>query len=108
MAWTGSTAVELWTDHRYTVSPSAFYRVFELAVPERSVGTWKKYLRDHRVAVDSKKRVGGRVELVPVRSVRAETVNGEPVIPRRDVVSLIREHPGIYANAEDLLIAESG
>lgn len=107
-AWTGSTAVEIWTDHRYTVSPSAFYRVFELAVPSRSVGKWKSYLRRHRVAVDSRKRVGARVELVPLRAVRAEIVKGEPVIPRREVVSLIRGHPAIYANAEDLLLDKSG
>lgn len=98
----------MWTDHRYTVSPSAFYRIFELAVPADSVGKWKEYLRGHRVAVDSKKRVGARVELVPVRRVRSEMVDGEPVIPRRDVVSLIRKHPAIYANAEDLLLDESG
>lgn len=103
-AWTGSTAVELWTGHRYTISPSVFYRVFELAVPSRAVGTWRAYLRDHRVTVDSKKRVGARVELVPVRTVRVETVDGEPVIPRRDVVSLIRAHPAIYANSEELLL----
>jgi hypothetical protein len=107
-AWTGSTAVEVWTSHRYTVSPSAFYRVFELEVPVGSIGTWKEYLRGHRVAVDSRKRVGARVELVPVRTVRSETVDGEPVIPRRDVVSLIRAHPGIYANARGLLLDKSG
>jgi hypothetical protein len=107
-AWTGSTAVELWTDHRYTVSPSAFYRVFELAIPSSSLETWKKYLRGHRVAVDSKKRVGARIELVPVRALKVEILNGEPVIPRRDVVSLIRDHPAIYANAEDLLIDKPG
>ena len=107
-AWTGSTAVELWTGHRYTVSPSAFSRVFELAVPARSVGKWKEYLRGHRVAVDSRKRVGARVELVPVRAVRSETLDGEPVILRRNVVSLIRAHPAIYADAEGLLLASSG
>lgn len=107
-AWTGSTAVELWTGHRYTVSPSAFYRVFELAVPSRSVGAWRRYLRANRVAVESRKRVGARVELVPVRKlVRVRIVDGEPVIPRRDVVSLIRAHPAIYANSEELLLDES-
>jgi len=103
-AWTGSTAVEVWTGHRYTVSPSVFYRVFELAVPSRSVSAWKDYLRGNRIAFESRKRVGARVELVPVRTVRAETVEGEPVIPRRDVISLIRAHPAIYANSEELLL----
>ena len=107
-AWAGSTAVELWTDHQYTVSPSPFYRVFELAVPAHSVGKWKEYLRSHGVAVNSRKKVGARVELVPVRTVRAEIINGEPVVARRDMVSLIREHPAIYANAEDLLLGEPG
>lgn len=103
-AWTGSTAVELWTDHRYFVSPSAFNRIYELAIPTRSVSAWKTYLRDHKVSSDSRKRVGARVELVAVRSLRLVTVNGEPVIPRHDVVSLIRAHPGIYANSEELLL----
>jgi hypothetical protein len=106
-AWTGSTAVELWTGHRYTVSPSVFYRVLELAVPAHSVGHWRSYLRHHRVGVDTRKRVGVRVELSPVRTVHADFVEGEPVIPRRDVVSLIRDHPAIYANAEELLLGKS-
>lgn len=106
MAWTGSTAVELWTDHRYTVSPTVYSRVFELSVPSSSVSAWTSYLRSRGVAVESKKRVGARVELVPVRRVRAVMVHGEPVIPRRDVVALIRAHPAIYADAEDLLLAE--
>lgn len=105
-AWTGSTAVEVWTGHRYTVSPSAFSRIFELAVPTRSVATWKKYLKVRKIRVDSRKRVGARVELVPVRTVRAEMVDGEPVVPRGDVVSLIRAHPAIYANSEELLLDE--
>jgi len=104
-AWTGSSAVELWTGYRYTVSPSAFVRIFELAVPTASMGLWKEYLKGHHVATDSRRRVGARVELVPVRTVKGVIVNGEPVIPRREVVSLIREHPGIYASAEDLLLA---
>jgi hypothetical protein len=103
-AWTGSTAVELWTGHRYTVSPSAFSRIFELAVPSRSVSAWKDYLRGNKVRVDSRKRVGARVELVPVRKVRVAIVDGEPVIPRREVVLLIRTHPAIYANSEELLL----
>ncbi len=105
-AWTGSTAVEVWTGHRYTVSPSAFSRVFELAVPSRSVVRWRKYLSRRKISVDPRKRVGARVDLVSVPAVRAVMVNDEPVIPRREVVSLIRAHPAIYANSEELLLDE--
>lgn len=103
-AWTGSTAVELWTKHRYTVSPSVFYRVLELAVPSQSIEMWRSYLRAQRIALDSRKKVGVRVELVPVPAVRSEKVDGEPVIPRSEVVALVRGHPAIYANAEELLL----
>lgn len=103
-AWAGSTAVEVWTRNGYSVSPSAFSRVFSLAIPEKAVPRWEEYLRKNGLSVKPRKRIGARVELVPVRRVRSTAVAGEPVIPRAEVVSLIREMPSVYAGAEELLI----
>ncbi len=103
-AWTGKTAVELWTNGRYRVAPSPFYRVFEVAVPTANLATWRKYLADRNVMTNVGKRVGARVELVPVERVDTVSVSGEPVIPRVAVERLIERHPGLFANAKELLL----
>lgn len=103
-AWDDSSAVEAWTGGRYVVSPSVYARVFHLAVPNTAVALWRDYLSRHGVSTASRKRVGARVELRGVARLHVTEVNGEPVIPRGDVVRLIRAHPGIYANAEELFV----
>lgn len=103
-AWTGPTAVEVWTRGRYAVSPSAFTRVFSIAIPEKSLAIWKNYLEKSRLSTKPRKRIGARVRLVPVKSLRSVKIGGEPVIPRNEVVALIRDRPSIFANAEELMI----
>jgi hypothetical protein len=103
-AWTGETALEVWTGGRYRIAPSLYFRVFELAVPRNRSGFWSRYLADRGVSTKIGKRVGARVRLVAVEQVVAETVEGEPVVPRGDIERLIREHPGLYGNAKDLLL----
>jgi hypothetical protein len=104
MAWTGSTAVEAWTDHRYTVSPSVFCRIFDLAIPPGRANEWRLYLARHHVSTNARKRVGARVDLVPTRNLEVVNVHGEPVVPKSVVLRAIREHRAIYANAEELLL----
>ena len=103
MAWTGPDAVSVWTGGRYTVSPTAFLRIFHLIVPASAETAWRKYLRDHRIATDPRRRTGARVELSvvehPVRTVH----RGEPVIPRSAALRLIRAHRAIYAEADRLV-----
>lgn len=102
--WDGPTAVEAWTGGRYRVSPTVYSIIFHLAVPKGAVPAWEDYLSRYGVSLKARKRIGARVELREVSRVRAVALNGEPVPPRADVVSLIRAHPGIYADAEALLI----
>jgi hypothetical protein len=102
-AWTGSSAVELWTNGRYRLAPSPYYRVFEVAVPAPNLLAWRRYLSGRNVMTHSRKRVGARVDLVPVDRVDAVSVDGEPVIPRGAVERLIARHPGLFGNARELL-----
>jgi hypothetical protein len=102
-AWTGRTAVEVWTEGRYRMAPSPFYRVFELAVPGSHLVTWKKYLASRNVATHSGKRVGARVDLFPVGRIVSTNVGGEPVISRASVERLIDSHPALFAGAKELL-----
>jgi hypothetical protein len=104
MAWAGRSAVELWTGGRYRIAPSPFYRIFEVAVPAERAAEWRDYLANRNVATRQGKRVGARVDLVPVRRVESIELGGEPVIPRASVERLIREHPALYAGAKDLLL----
>lgn len=103
-AWAGETAVEHWTGGRYKWAPSLFSRIYTLAIPSEAEANWKAFLRRHGVSTSSRKRVGARVELVPRRILKREFVEGEPVVPRREVLALIRNHPGLYGEAEELLL----
>ncbi len=103
-AWTGNTAVEIWTDGAYVTMPNSYLLVYDLLVRKTDVGMWKEYLRRHSVSYAGKKRVGCYVALEGTDEIRSVVVNGEPVIPKEDVVKLIREHPGLYAEAEDLIV----
>ncbi|MDE1822393.1 MAG: hypothetical protein KGJ23_13020 [Euryarchaeota archaeon] len=103
--WTGSAAVEVWTGGRYLVAPHPFLRVFHLAVPRERVALWRSYLRRRGISSASRKRVGASVHLTPREELRVVVHRGEPVIPRREVLALIRESPGLYADAEELVEA---
>jgi hypothetical protein len=102
-AWDGASAVEVWTKGRYRVSPSMYYRIYSVAVPKNHRRLWVPYLAKHGLSLRSRKRVGARVEIREVPSFMSENLDGESVLPRKDVVALIRAHPGIFAGAEVLL-----
>jgi hypothetical protein len=102
--WDGPTAVEVWTGGRYRVSPSVYSAVFHVAVPKGATPVWESYLSSHGVTLRGRKRIGARVELRETPRVRAVLLSGEPVPTREAVVAMIRAHPGIYADAEALLI----
>ena len=106
-AWAGESAVELWTGGRYRTSPSVFTRVYVLAVPKSSVDEWTRFLRSHGLSSNSRKRIGARVELLPVDEMKVTFLSGEPVLPKGDVIRLIRAHPGIFAGAENLIHVRS-
>ena len=103
-AWAGETALELWTGGRYRLAPSLYSRVFNLAVPRLRREDWVRYLSSHRVSTRSKKRIGARVELTTADDLNPVLIDGEPVVARSEVERLIREHPALYGNADELLI----
>jgi hypothetical protein len=104
-AWAGTTALELWTGGRYRIGTSVFSHVLELAIPRNRVGEWGRYLSARRVCTDTRKRIGTRVRLAPRTTVSPTYLNGQPVVPRKEVERLIRDHPALYASAKELLFA---
>ncbi len=104
-AWTGASAVELWTGMRYSLAPTVFLREFHVAIPEGRSTMWKNYLKSHGIPTGVKRKIGVSVKLIPTRNLRIEQLLGEPVISREETVKMIREHPSMYASAEDLLIS---
>ncbi|MCL4447383.1 MAG: type IV toxin-antitoxin system AbiEi family antitoxin domain-containing protein [Thermoplasmatales archaeon] len=102
-AWAGSTAVEIWTDGAYVTMPNSYLLVYDLLVRNADIGKWKEYLKKHSISYVGNKRVGCYVSLEGTDEIRSVMINGEPVILKDDVVKLIREHPGVYAEAEDLI-----
>ena len=102
-AWAGETAVELWTGGRYKLAPSLYSQALHLAIPSGREGVWKEFLSKHGVSTAARKRVGARVALMPRRSLNVRRIEGEPVVPRREVEKLIRDHPALYGGARELL-----
>lgn len=102
-AWDGASAVEVWTGGRYRVAPNVYSTIFSVVVPAGSLPLWRAYLSTRGISLRSRKRVGPRVELREEARLHPSKIDGEPVISRDAVVRLIREHPGIYADAEKLL-----
>ncbi len=103
-AWDGATAVEIWTRGAYRTSPSLYSRSFHVLVPAAKVNLWKNYLGKHHVATHSRKRIGARVDIRGTRHFRRVVLDGEPVIPRDHVVSLVRSKPGVFADAEGMIV----
>lgn len=102
-AWTGSTAVEIWTNGRYKISPNPYLRVFHLLIHKSEIEEWKKYLRRSGVSYSGKKRVGSFVDLKVTSKINSTIVAGEPVIPKDEVLRIIRNHPGLYGEAGGLI-----
>lgn len=103
MAWSGPSAVEAWTNGRYRVSKSPFAREFFLAVSKDELTAWEDFLVAHGLPTNPKRHIGPRITLEPRETLRVAHVNGDPVIPRAEVVKIIRESPALYADAEELL-----
>lgn len=103
MAWSGSTAVEVWTAGRYRISPSPVLCVLDVAIPKDGELAWRKYLERAGVPTKLRKRVGIVVRLTPTGRFERVFIGGEPVIPRRDAEKLISSHPGLYAGARILI-----
>ena len=103
MAWTDADAVRMWTGGRYTVSPSAYLKEFHIEVPDVSLGDWRAYLRARRVSTDPRRRIGSKVVITRTRTFRHSVHRGEPVISRRRTLAMIKNHRGLYANADELL-----
>ena len=102
-AWSDASAVEAWTNGRYLVSASPFIRDFHVAIHEADRSSWLTYIKENHLPV-GRKHIGAhlRLESVP-NDLEAESVHGEPVMPREYVVRLIRSKPALYGEAEGLL-----
>ncbi len=103
MAYTDSTAVEIWTKGRYIISPNSFMKIFYITIKKDDLNKWKIYLRKNGVSCINKRRVGVFVMLKPVKNFEFELIDNIPVIPKNKVINLIRNHPALYEGAKDLI-----
>lgn len=103
MAWTGPTGVAVWTGARYYVSPSVYLSEFHISVPRKAESAWRSYLRKNRISTEPSRRIGSSVVIHSATHFKREFHSGEPVIPRADILTMIRAHRGIYAEADKLV-----
>lgn len=100
-AWTGPTAVLLWTDGGYEVAPTVFRPEFHLAVEKKDLRRWRRHLRAHRLPVESRKRLGPRLVLHPKAAVRSVELDGHRVVTRDETLRIVRGNPFLYEGAEE-------
>lgn len=101
-AWTGPTAVGLWTRGRYKVAPSVFTPELHVSIHPEDKDGWNAYLRKRKVPI-GRKHIGPRVIMhADLPEIRVEKLDGEPVLSREDTLRLVRANPSVYGSAEDL------
>jgi len=80
-AYTGASAVEVWTDHSY-VQRSWEHSPYFVKVLRRDLDWWTRYFREHKVNVfvkEAKPAIGEFVILFPEERLEFEVYNGKPV-----------------------------
>lgn len=102
-AWAWSSAVEKWTDGAYIVSPNPYYRDYYIEVNDKETAKWNEYLKSHSVSSIGNRRIGAVVNLIPREHVSYVLLNGDKVISKKRTIELIREHRGIFAEADELI-----
>lgn len=102
-AWSGPSAVERWTNGGYLVAPNPYFRTFYIDINEEDLERWKEYLKSHSVPFIGKKRIGALVKLFPKCSIKSVILNGEKVLPKEDTIFMIKEHPGTFAAADEMI-----
>lgn len=98
-AWFGPSAVEVWTDGRYSVSPSLSLNELHIAVQTKNEARVTAYLKSHGVSTSERRRVGTVVRVYPTPDLRVIFKSKEPVIPRSAVEEFIRSHAGLFGGA---------
>lgn len=101
-AWTGPTAVELWTRGRYKVAPSVFRPELHVSIHPDDKDGWDAYLRKHNIPI-GRKHIGPKVILhADLPQIRVDERDGESVLSREDTLRIVKTNPSIYGSAEDL------
>ncbi|MCW6169318.1 MAG: hypothetical protein LVQ96_04360 [Thermoplasmatales archaeon] len=101
--WAWSTAVEKWTNGAYLVGPNPYFRTYYIEVLISDIDKWKRYLRSHSVPIVGKRRIGAIVELISKEHLESVIHNGERVLPKERTLEIIRNHRGIFAEADELI-----
>jgi len=80
-AYTGASAVEVWTDYSY-IQRSWEHSPYFVKVLRKDVELWTRYFREHRVNVfveEAKPAIGEFVVLFPQERLESEVYDGKPV-----------------------------
>lgn len=102
-AFTWSSAVEKWTNGAYIIGPNPYYRPYYIEVNVKDLGKWNEYLIEHSVPSVGNRKIGAVVNLIPRKHVSYTLLNGDKVISKKKTIELIREHRGLFAEADDLI-----
>jgi hypothetical protein len=108
-AFTGIDAVYVWTRGGYQVARNPEDYPLFVAVEEDDLEEWKRFFAGWGIPVGQERQppedVDGALQFVlDVReTVRAEQVDGRPVVPLEETVAFAREHYATFQSALDVL-----
>lgn len=109
IALDGPDSVRLWTGGRYTVSPGRpDEEILWLAVAPADLADLTAWLISHGWKVGSESSWpegrGPKVILRPVPRLKPQRLDGVPVLPRAEVLRLMKDQPAAYEGAEEWLL----
>lgn len=108
-AYTGIDAVYVWTHGGYQVArnPDDYPLFIEIAEPD--LDAWYRFFDRFEIPVAQERQppdeLDRRIQFVlePSPAVKADTVDGRPVIPLQETIDFAREHYATFQSALDML-----
>ena len=111
-AYEGATAVFFWTRGGYVAGWTPWRVVVEVQVPKTREREARRKLHSLGVDVHSSypppNQLGVFAKLNLAERVRRTFVGGAPVLTKRETLKLVRDNPGAFADAADLIEDKDG
>jgi hypothetical protein len=108
-AYTSIDAVYIWTRGGYQVARDPDDYPLFIAIDETDLDEWKQFFDRFEIPVAQERQPADTIDqsiqfvLKPRATVKADTVDGRPVIPLQETVEFARDHYATFQSALDML-----
>lgn len=108
-AYTSIDAVYIWTRGGYQVARDPDDYPLFIAIDEADLNEWTQFFERFEIPVAQERQPADDIDqsiqfvLKPCATVKADTVDGRPVIPLQETVAFARDHYATFQSALDML-----